>query len=253
MGCHPTLINYLRVRRSVSLDAALAAIREGRPVAVYDFDGREEETDLFVAGEHATPEAIRRLRRDAGGLVFVAVAHDVARRFGLPFLQDVFLEASKDHPVLRRLVPDDIRYDTRSSFSVTINHRRTFTGITDEDRALTVRRFAELARECAGLPDAEAQSRLGAEFRAPGHVHLCTGSARPLEARRGHTELGVALALMAGVTPVLVGAEMLGEGKALPKAEARRYAAANGIPAVDGLEVLAAWENFKARQALAPA
>lgn len=231
----------------MSVETALQALRRGEFVAVYDFDGREEETDLFIAAEHVTPDAVRRLRSDAGGLVFMAVAAPVARTFGLPFLQDVFLEAADKHPVLRDLLPNDIRYDTRSSFSVTLNHRRTFTGITDDDRALTARRFAELAAEVRDLPEPEARRRLGAEFRAPGHVALCTGSDRPLETRRGHTELGVALATMAGVTPVLLGAEMLGRGKALPRAEARAYAAANGFPHVDGNEVLAAWDSFKAK------
>lgn len=232
----------------MSVETALQALRRGHFVAVYDFDGREEETDLFVAAEHATPEGVARLRADAGGLVFMAVAAPVARTFGLPFLQDVLLEAADRHPVLRDLLPNDIRYDTRSSFSVTLNHRRTFTGITDEDRALTARRFAELARDVRGMPTDQARRLLGAEFRAPGHVALCTGSDRPLETRRGHTELGVALATMAGVTPVLLGAEMLGPGKALPRAEARAYAEAHGFPHVDGEAVLTAWNAWRAAE-----
>jgi len=214
-------------------------------VAVYDFDGREEETDLFFAAEHATPQVIETLRRDAGGLVFLAVHHRVGEKLGLPFLQDLFMEAAGKHPVLKQLVPNDIKYDTRSSFSLTINHRKTFTGITDNDRSLTIREFARVAREGARESDAEARQKFGEAFRAPGHVHLCVSTDRILEKRRGHTELGVALAVMAGVTPVLVGAEMMGPGNALPKAEAAAYAKRHGGIFLEGNEILEAWGKFK--------
>lgn len=216
------------------LAQACANLRKGLPVLLFDDDKREKEVDLFFAAEHATPEAVRTLRRDAGGLVFLAVDPRVGKALQLPFLQDVFQQASAQHPVLARLIPNDIRYDARSSFSLTINHRQTFTGITDEDRSLTIREFAKLARE----PTVEA---FGKAFRAPGHVHLCVGAEKLLHQRKGHTELGVALARLAGVTPVLVGCEMLGEGKALPVADAQRWADAHGTVLVRGQDVEEAW------------
>ncbi|HVM45657.1 MAG TPA: 3,4-dihydroxy-2-butanone-4-phosphate synthase, partial [Candidatus Thermoplasmatota archaeon] len=196
------------------LEQACAALRQGKFVLLYDADGREEEVDLFVAAEHATPAAVRTLRKDAGGLVFLAVDPRVGAALELPFLQDLYAEDSARHPVLKRLIPNDIKYDTRSSFSLTINHRRTFTGITDNDRSLTITEFAKLAAK----PDVE---QFGQHFRAPGHVHLCVGADKLLHQRQGHTEIAVALARLAGVTPVLAGCEMLGDsGRALPKADA---------------------------------
>ena len=224
-------------------------LRNGRFVAVYDADGREEETDLFVAAEHVTPDAIRVLRSDAGGLVFLAVHADIGKKLGLPFLQDLFADAAAKYPVLKELIPNDIRYDTRSSFSLTLNHRKTFTGITDNDRALTISEFANVSEAAAKLPDAEARRLFGESFRAPGHVHLCVATDRLLETRQGHTELGVALAVMAGVVPVLAGAEMMGRGIALPKAEAQAYAAKNGASYLEGKDILAAWAKFKEGQA----
>lgn len=217
------------------LEQASRALRDGKFVLLYDADGREEEVDLFVAAEHATPAAVRTLRRDAGGLVFLAVDPRVGRALELPFLQDLYAEDSVRHPVLRRLIPDDIRYDTRSSFSLTINHRGTFTGITDDDRSLTITKFAELARR----PDVQ---EFGRQFRAPGHVHLCVGADRLLRDRQGHTEIAVALARLAGVTPVLAGCEMLGDnGRALPKADALRWARERDAVLLDGADVSAAW------------
>lgn len=226
---------------SGALDLALRALRDGQFVLLYDADGREEEVDLFVAAEHATPAAVRTLRRDAGGLVFLAVDPRVGRVLELPFLQDLYAEDSARHPVLKRLIPNDIRYDTRSSFSLTINHRQTFTGITDNDRSLTITKFAALARELPELGQ-HGVARFGEQFRAPGHVHLCVGADRLLHERQGHTEIAVALARLAGVTPVLAGCEMLGDnGRALPKADALRWAQAHGAVLLDGAEVQREW------------
>ena len=232
-------------RSEGTLARALEGLAAGKFVLLYDADGREEETDIFVAAERATPEAVRTLRRDAGGLVFLAVAPQFGRRFGLPFLQDLYAENAERHPVLADLVPNDIKYDSRSSFSLTLNHRKTFTGITDNDRSLTITEFARTCREAMDLPEAEARRLLGARFRAPGHVHLCVGAEGLLARRQGHTELAVALAELAGVTPVVAGAEMLGDdGRALPREAAERWAVAHGAVRLDGAEVARAWEKL---------
>lgn len=230
-----------------TLAEACDALRAGRHVLLYDADGREEEVDLFVAAEHATPAAVRTLRQTAGGLVFLAVDPRVGHALALPFLQDLFAEAAPRHPVLARLIPDDIRYDTRSSFSLTLNHRRTFTGITDEDRSLTITEFAKLARRCLSERPEAVQEAFGKGFRAPGHVHLCVGADRLLHQRKGHTEIAVALARLANVSPVLAGAEMLGDhGKALPKADALAWAKAHGAVLLDGKMVEDAWVKLEA-------
>ena len=236
------------------LEAACELLRQGKLVLLYDDDKREKEVDLFVAAEAATPEALTALRTQAGGLVFLAVDPQVGQRLGLPFLHDLFADASAKHPVLAKLVPNDIRYDARSSFSLTINHRQTFTGITDEDRALTIREIGRLARRVldpATTPE-QAQAAFGQAFRAPGHVALCLGAKNLLRERKGHTELAVALARLAGVTPVLAGAEMLAPGKARSKADAQAWADANGAVLVSGREVEEAWTKLEAAPAATP-
>ena len=236
------------------LSQACDLLRQGRFVLLYDADGREEEVDLFLAAEHATPEAIRTLRKEAGGLVFLAVDPRVGAALGLPFLQDLYHEDAQRHPVLRRLVPNDIKYDSRSSFSLTINHRGTFTGITDNDRALTVREFGLLARRVLTIPPEQAQEEFGRSFRAPGHVHLCVGAQGLLRERQGHTEIGVALARLAGVSPVLVGCEMLNDegGRALPKAKALEWARRHGAVLLDGRAVGEAWTKLEAAAPVQP-
>ncbi|NIP34062.1 MAG: 3,4-dihydroxy-2-butanone-4-phosphate synthase, partial [Thermoplasmata archaeon] len=117
------------------VDEAIEAFQEGRFVFVYDADGREEETDFFLPAVACGPEHVRQMRTDGGGLIFLMVGNGVASKIGLPFMADILMEAAATYDVLQAFVPDDIPYDTKSSFSVAINHRRTFTGITDRDRA----------------------------------------------------------------------------------------------------------------------
>jgi 3,4-dihydroxy 2-butanone 4-phosphate synthase len=126
------------------LEQALNALRHGQFVLVYDADGREEETDFIIGAEYLNSQHIYRMRHDGGGLIFLMVDCRIGEKLGLPFLADVFAGSATQWPVLRQLIPNDIPYDTKSSFSISINHRETFTGITDKDRALTMREFAIL-------------------------------------------------------------------------------------------------------------
>ncbi|MGA1792706.1 MAG: 3,4-dihydroxy-2-butanone-4-phosphate synthase [Thermoplasmatota archaeon] len=227
------------------LDNALRAYREGRFVIVYDADGREEECDLFLPAEFCKPVHIRQMRKDGGGLIFLMVRPDIRDKLGLPFLQEVFPQFRKDYPIFSALISDDIPYDNRSSFSVAINNRDTFTGITDKDRSLTVKSFGELAIDVLGMTDAEALTNFGEHFRSPGHVPICIGSDHILQNRFGHTELSCALSTMAGLSGVSVGCEMMGEdGAAMPKEEVMEYARKHGIPFLEGYQIIEAWRQW---------
>lgn len=227
------------------LALALDALRRGEPVLLYDADGREEETDLVIASEHATMEAVRRLRTDGGGLLCTAIAPEHHQKLGLPFLADLVKAGAAEHPVLRHLNADDVRYDpSRSSFGLTVNHRSTYTGIPDADRSTTIR---ELARFLAGLdakPADAAQKEFGRAFRAPGHCILLNGAAGGLAARQGHTELSLELARLAGLVPSTTICEMLdpASGKALGKKQAMAYAHSKGLVFLEGRDVIAAWQ-----------
>jgi 3,4-dihydroxy 2-butanone 4-phosphate synthase len=205
---------------------AVAAFRAGEPVLVHDAADREGETDLLYPAGVVTPNVLARLRNDAGGLVCVALSADVANALDLPFVQETL-----DHPVA---ADHDLAYDERSSFSLTVNHHDARTGITDNDRSLTIRTLGEVAAD----PDAE---RFAATFRAPGHVHLLRAAAGLLEERRGHTEFGVALAAAAGRPPAVVVCEMLDDttGRALSPSAARAYADRHGLPYVEGADLAA--------------
>ena len=224
------------------MEAAVEAFRQGQPVCLFDAENREGETDLLFPGQCAEAATMRQLRFDCGGLLFLAIGHEVGERFSLPYLQDLHMDERlmNDFPVLRELQTDDLQYDTRSAFTLSLNHRDTFTGITDRDRALTTRRFAELYSELSETDN--ALEKLGKEFRTPGHIPVCRESEGGLSRRQGHTELAVGLARLSGMTPVVIGAEMLQpDGDlALPVDDARVWAQESGIPFFTGEELFKA-------------
>ena len=228
------------------VQTAIDAFKSGHPVCLFDSEKREGETDLLFPGASAQPATMRQLRQDCGGLLFLAIGDEVGECFGLPFLQDLHTtkDALENNPVLSHLITNDLRYDARSAFTLSLNHRDTYTGITDHDRALTTRRFAELTAACLseGLGANAAMSKLGEEFRTPGHIPVCREAKGGLKTRQGHTELAVGLARLAGTTPVVIGAEMLEPDgdHALSVADARAWAQRREIPFLEGADVVAA-------------
>ena len=228
----------------MKVEKALEDLKRGKFILVYDADGREEETDFFIAAEFVKPSSIQTMRRDGGGLIFMAIDYDIAKKLGMPYLADIIYKCSYKWHVFKELIPNDIPYDTKSSFSLPLNHRKTFTGISDSDRALTISKFAELARKIKKMDDLHAQALFGKEFRSPGHVATCIASKGLLNERQGHTELAVALSKMAEITPVMAGCEMLGYEKSLPKEEAKKYAKENNIIFLEGKEIIEAWKKW---------
>jgi 3,4-dihydroxy 2-butanone 4-phosphate synthase len=222
---------------------------------LYDADGREEETDMVVASQFATMEAIRTLRTEAGGLLCTTVAPEHHQKLGLPFLSDLVRGAAKAHPVLAHMNADDIRYDpSRSSFGLTINHRSTYTGIPDGDRSKTILELAGFLGRVDAVPAADAQREFGREFRSPGHCILLNGSPGGLATRQGHTELSLELARLSGLVPSTTICEMLDaeSGKALGKKQAMAYASRKGLVFLTGQDVMQAWQARIQGQATAP-
>ncbi|MES3518249.1 MAG: 3,4-dihydroxy-2-butanone-4-phosphate synthase [Natronomonas sp.] len=213
------------VTRQRRLDAAIEAFRAGNPILLYDATDREGEVDFVYPASAITPADVAQLRNDAGGLVCVALADSVCDAWGLPFLSEAI-----DHPATET---HDLAYDDRSSFSLTVNHRETFTGITDEDRALTISELGAAAADPESIDFSET-------FRSPGHVNLLRAASGLLETRRGHTEFAIALAEAADIAPAVVVCEMLDSetGGALSPAAARAYAERHGYPYLEGTDVV---------------
>ncbi|HUU75444.1 MAG TPA: 3,4-dihydroxy-2-butanone-4-phosphate synthase [Methanoregulaceae archaeon] len=219
------------------IEQALLALKEGQFILLYDFDDREGETDFAIRADMVTPRHITTMRKDGGGLICTAVHPEAARRIGLPFASEILKGCNG---VAEKL--GEIPYDpaNHSSFSLWVNHRDTFTGITDRDRALTINAVStEVKKSLNG-----GGSQFHTQFRTPGHVALLRAAEGLLSRRRGQTELSVAMAIMAGITPAVTICEMLDDesGGALSKEDARRYAREHGMVFVEGEEVVKAWD-----------
>jgi len=224
---------------------AIHELKKGNFILVYDADDREGEADFIMAAEYVTPKAIQLMRQKGGGLIFLMIAADIARHIQLPFFADVLASSEQEYPLFKELISNDIPYDARSSFSLSINHRDTYTGITDNDRSLTIKRFAELTNQIHTLDEKLARETFGNEFRSPGHVPICIASKSPLKERFGHTELSIALLTMAQMNPVAVGCEIMGDdGNALKKKDVKKYAQAHHLEFLDGEQVIRSWNNW---------
>ena len=228
------------------ISKALDALRARRPVLVYDADGREEETDVAIASQFVTPDIVRFLRKEAGGLICTTVPAEARDRLGLPYLAELFGEAAARHPVLARTLATTAPYDAIASpFSITLNHRETRTGITDRDRAKTIAGFAALVGEALRHENGWGIEALGREFRSPGHVPLLNAADGLLSKRRGHTELSTTLVTMAGLIPSATICEMMGDdGRALTKEDAKEYAGARNLVFLQGQDVIEAWRAW---------
>src|SRR5579863_5316665 len=111
------------------------SLAHGEPVLIFDAVDREGETDLVFLSERATPELVRLQRKDAGGLICTAIPDALRRRIGLPFAADLLELGERAFPLLADLRRQTLRYDARSAFGITINHRTNFTGVPDNDRS----------------------------------------------------------------------------------------------------------------------
>ena len=219
-----------------NLEKAFEALRNGKFILVYDNDDREGEVDMIIASEFVTPKDIATMRDYAGGLICNCIHPLYCDAINLPFMNEIMEAASETYPVLSTLAPTDIPYDERSSFSIWVNHRKSFTGITDHDRSMTIKELAIMLKE-------ERFDDFGKTFRSPGHVCLLRGAEGLLANRSGHTEIGIAMCEMAGVTPVCVVCEMMDSetGQATSFEDAKKYAEENDLVILKGDDIIKAY------------
>lgn len=220
----------------MSLAEAIAALKAGTFVLVHDDKGRENEIDMVIAAEHIKPHHIATMRNDAGGLVCLAIANEITTKLGLVYMHDMIAGMGKVNPIFSKLTEGKEAYGDKPSFSISVNHRLTYTGITDNDRALTISKMAEICKNI----DSDGVKEF-ANFRAPGHVPILIASKRLLHDRMGHTELCVYLAKLAGIIPAVAICEMMDSTthRALSIEAAQEYSAKSSIPLIDASELKA--------------
>ena len=162
------------------VEDVLAAVKRGELVVVTDDEKRENEGDLIVAAEKATPEAINFMTKYARGLICVALESDRLQALNLA-------------PMAVR--GDGDNFGTAFMESVDAREDNT-TGISAHDRAVTVKKL---------LDPASTET----DFVSPGHTFPLRAVKGGVLHRAGHTEAAVDLARMAGLTPAGVICEVL--------------------------------------------
>ncbi|MFD4764124.1 bifunctional 3,4-dihydroxy-2-butanone-4-phosphate synthase/GTP cyclohydrolase II [Streptomyces sp. NPDC058439] len=174
------------VVEDLTLDPVEQAIRDiaaGRPVVVVDDEDRENEGDLVIAAEKATPEIVAFMMSECRGLICAPMENDELERLELPQMVAHNTESMR--------TAFTVSVDASAAHGVT-------TGISAADRAATLRL---LAGGEAGPGD----------FVRPGHIFPLRARSGGVLVRNGHTEAAVDLARLAGLRPAGAIVEIAGE------------------------------------------
>jgi 3,4-dihydroxy 2-butanone 4-phosphate synthase / GTP cyclohydrolase II len=164
-----------------TIEEALEDVRTGRMIVVCDGEDRENEGDLVMAAQFATPDAINFMAKEARGLVCLALTPERCEELGLDLM------AAKNEAPLQ------------TAFTISIEAREgVTTGISAHDRARTI--------QVAIDPETEPQ-----DLVQPGHVFPLKARAGGVLERTGHTEAGVDLARLAGLIPAAVICEVMND------------------------------------------
>jgi 3,4-dihydroxy 2-butanone 4-phosphate synthase / GTP cyclohydrolase II len=165
----------------VGTEAIINEARNGRMFILVDDEGRENEGDLVIPAQMATPDAINFMARHGRGLICLALGKDRADQLGL-------------EPMTRTN-----RSRNETAFTVSIEAREGIsTGISAADRARTI----AVAIDSANGPDA---------IVSPGHVFPLVAKPGGVLVRAGHTEAAVDVSRLAGLNPSGVICEIMRE------------------------------------------
>ena len=164
-----------------SIETAVEDFKNGRMVIVVDDEERENEGDLIMAAQFATPETVNFMLRHGRGVLCAPITIDTCNRLGLPH------QVQENTSILG------------TPFTVTVDKLEgCTTGVSCHDRAATIRALAD--------PDSRPTT-----FGRPGHVNPLYAQDKGVLARAGHTEAAVDLARLAGLHPAACLIEILNE------------------------------------------
>ena len=192
-----------------NLQTALDAFKRGDLIIVTDDADRENEGDLFVLAEKATPDKVAFMVRHTTGILCVAMTQERARQLRLPLM----VEENQD--------------SKKTAFTVSVDYKVGLTtGVSATERANTARALAD-------------KSAVHSDFIRPGHVFPLIADKGGLAARKGHTEAGVALAQLVGAQPVALLSEIVNEDGSMARGQSLiDFATQYSIPTVSIQELI---------------
>jgi 3,4-dihydroxy 2-butanone 4-phosphate synthase/GTP cyclohydrolase II len=197
-------------RKMDSIESAVADIKAGKMVVVLDDEERENEGDLVMAAERVTPEAVNFMRKEAGGLICVALTGKRLDKLAIP-------------PMV-----NDNTTPLGTAFTVSVEARgRVTTGISAQDRSNTI----------LALVDPAATP---ADFLRPGHTFPLRARDGGVLVRAGQTEASVDLARLAGLKPAGVICEIMDDdGSMMRLPRLREFAKKHDIRLVTVKDLIA--------------
>jgi 3,4-dihydroxy 2-butanone 4-phosphate synthase/GTP cyclohydrolase II len=186
-----------------TIEQAIERFKKGEMVIVVDDADRENEGDIIMAAEFATPEAVNFITREARGILCVAITTERADQLGLDLM---------------------VKYNTsphQTPFTISIDYRYgTTTGTSAFDRAKTIKAITD---KNAGADD----------FVRPGHVFPLVAKPGGVLKRAGHTEAAVDLANLAGLFPAGVLCEILDSDGTMCRGERlNEFAKKHNLPVI---------------------
>ncbi len=187
------------------IERAIETIATGGMVVVADDADRENEGDLIMAADAATPETIAFFIRHTSGLICVGMTSERCDELRLPLM-----------------VPPASNTDSYSTaFTVSVDlDSGTSTGISARDRAATLRALVD-------------ESRSADEFNRPGHVFPLRARPGGVLKRAGHTEAAVDLARLAGRAPAGALCEIVNDDGTMQHGiDLRHFADEHGLPLI---------------------
>ena len=197
-------------RPFAAIEDAVEDIRQGRMVIVCDDEDRENEGDLTIAAEFATPEAINFMAKHGRGLICLALTPERCDELGLDLMA-----AKNESPFA-------------TPFTVSVEAREgVTTGISAADRARTV----QVAVDPASSPRDLVQ---------PGHIFPLKAKPGGVLERTGQTEAAVDLARLAGVTPAGVICEIMNDDGTMARVpDLVPYCARHGLKMITVADLIA--------------
>ena len=153
-----------------SIEEVIEDLKAGKPVIIVDDESRENEGDLVIAAEFATRETVNFIIKEARGLLCTPMLEADLLRLGISQM----VEKNTDNH--------------ETAFTVSVDHVDTTTGISPEERAITMQKLID--------PNAKPE-----DFRRPGHVFPLRYKEGGVLVRQGHTEASIDLCKLAGLYP----------------------------------------------------
>ena len=191
-----------------NFQAALDAYKNGDLIIVTDDADRENEGDLMLLAEKATPEKVAFMVRHTTGILCVAMTQERARTLKLPLM----VEANED--------------SKKTAFTISVDYKLGLTtGVSATERSNTVRALADSSVEAS-------------DFVRPGHIFPLIAENLGLQVRGGHTEAGVALSQIVGAQPLSLLSEIVNDDGSMARGESlANFAATHSLPIISVAEL----------------